>query len=248
MFSLTNKVSIITGASRGIGKTIAKIFSRSGAHVICAARSTDAIEILAREISSNGGSASYSTCDITNKQSFFNLIDETIQKFGKLDILVNNAGITRDALIMRMKDEDWDQVLNTNLKSAYHGIKAAIRPMIKNRNGRIINITSIVGLTGNSGQANYAASKAGLIGMTKSVSKEVAKRGVTVNCIAPGWIKTEMTNKLTSIQKEEFIKRIPAGKIGSTNDIAYTALFLASDEANYITGQTITVDGGRIIN
>ena len=248
MFSLTDKVAIVTGASRGIGKTIAETFANAGAHVVCAARTTDAIQAVAREINSNGDSASHTTCDISDKESFTNLVQITVQEHERLDILVNNAGVTRDALLMRMKDEDWDTVLNINLKGAYHGMKAAIRPMIKNRSGRIINITSIVGLTGNPGQANYAASKSGLIGMTKSVAKEVATRSITVNCIAPGWIETDMTDELTDAAKQEFLKRIPAGRIGTADDIACAALFLASDEANYITGQTITVDGGRIIN
>jgi len=248
MFNLTDKVAIVTGASRGIGKTIAKTFAVSGAHVVCAARTTDSIQTVAKKINSNGDSASHTTCDISDKESFTSLVQTTVQDHGRLDILVNNAGVTRDALIMRMKEEDWDIVLNINLKGAYHGMKAAIRPMIKNRSGRIINITSIVGLTGNPGQANYAASKSGLIGMTKSVAKEVATRGITVNCIAPGWIKTDMTDELTDEAKQEFINRIPAGRIGTVDDIAFAALFLASDEANYITGQTITVDGGRIIN
>ena len=149
---------------------------------------------------------------------------------------------------MRMNDEQWDEVLDTNLKGAFHGMKAAMRPMMKNKSGRIINITSIVGLTGNPGQANYAASKAGLIGMTKSIAKEVATRGITVNCIAPGWIETEMTEDLPESSKNELLKRIPQARTGKPEDIAYAALFLASDEANYITGQTITVDGGRVIN
>ena len=188
MFSLKDKVAIVTGASRGIGKTIAKTFANAGAHVVCAARTTNAIQTVAAEINSNGVSASHTTCDISDKKSFTSLIQTTVKEYGGLDILVNNAGITRDALLMRMKDEDWDMVLNINLKGAYHGMQAAIRPMMKNRSGRIINITSIVGLTGNPGQANYAASKSGLIGMTKSVAKEVATRGITVNCIAPGLV------------------------------------------------------------
>ena len=248
MFSLTDKVAIVTGASRGIGKTIAETFANAGAHVVCAARTTDAIQSVAIEINSNGASASHITCDISDKESFTNLVQTTVQEHARLDILVNNAGVTRDALLIRMKDEDWDTVLNINLKGAYHGMKAAIRPMMKNRSGRIINITSIVGLTGNPGQANYAASKSGLIGMTKSVAKEVATRSITVNCIAPGWIETDMTDELTDTAKQEFLSRIPAGRIGTADDIACAALFLASDEANYITGQTITVDGGRIIN
>ncbi len=248
MFSLSNKVAIVTGASRGIGKVIAQIFANAGAHIICVARSENAIKSLANEINSDGGSASHFACDISDGEAFSNLISTTTKEHGKLDILINNAGVTRDSLLMRMKEDQWDEVLNINLKGAFHGMKAAIRPMMKNRSGRIINITSIVGLTGNPGQSNYAASKAGLIGMSQSVAKEVATRGITVNCIAPGWIGTDMTDELSDEVKEQFLSRIPASRIGAPEDIAHAALFLASDEASYITGQTITVDGGRVIN
>ena len=248
MFSLANKVSIVTGASRGIGKVIAKVFANAGAHVVCVARTEDAIKSLSDEINTNGGSASFQTCDIGDGYAFSSLISDIAKEQGKLDILVNNAGVTQDNLLMRMKEDQWDTVLNINLKGAFHGMKAAVRPMMKNRSGRIINITSIVGITGNPGQANYAASKAGLIGMSKSVAKEVATRGITVNCIAPGWIETDMTDELSDEVKEEFLSRIPANRSGSPEDIAHAALFLASDEASYITGQTITVDGGRVIN
>ena len=248
MFSLANKVAIVTGASRGIGKVIAQVFSNADAHVVCVARSEDAIKSLADEINANGGSASHVACDISDGEAFTSLITGTAKEQGRLDILINNAGVTQDNLLMRMKEEQWDTVLNINLKGSFHGMKAAVRPMMKNRWGRIINITSIVGLTGNSGQANYAASKAGLIGLSQSVAKEVATRGITVNCIAPGWIGTDMTDELSEEVKEEFLSRIPANRIGSPEDIAHAALFLASDEASYITGQTIIVDGGRVIN
>jgi len=239
---------MITGASKGIGRVTAKIIAKAGAHVTCIARTEKKIKELSDEINLNYGSADYITCDISNGNKFSNSIKSTITQFGKLDILINNAGITRDALLMRMNDDQWDIVLNTNLKGAFHGIKAAIRPMIKNKFGRIINITSIVGITGNPGQSNYAASKAGLIGMSQSIAKEVASRGITVNCIAPGWINTELTENLPQNSKNDLLNRIPIGKIGTPEDIAYTALFLASEEAKYITGQTITVDGGRVIN
>ena len=248
MFSLANKVAIITGASRGIGKVIAEVFANADAHVVCVARTEDAIKSLSDEINATGGSASFQSCDIGDGEAFSSLISEIAKEQGKLDILVNNAGVTQDNLLMRMKEDQWDTVLNINLKGAFHGMKAAVRPMMKNRHGRIINIASIVGITGNPGQANYAASKAGLIGMSKSVAKEVATRGITVNCIAPGWIGTDMTDELSDEVKEEFLSRIPANRIGLPEDIAHAALFLASDEASYITGQTITVDGGRIIN
>jgi len=248
MFDLNNKVAIITGASQGIGRTIALIFAKSGANVICIARSESNIKELCLEITDQGGQASPIVCDVGNGDAFANAIKSVTNENGKLDILINNAGITRDALLMRMNDTQWDQVLNTNLKGAFHGMKSAIRPMMKNKYGRIINISSIVGLTGNPGQANYAASKAGLIGMTQSIAKEVGTRGITVNCIAPGWIDTEMTVDLPENSRKDLLDRIPIGKVGKPEDIAHAAVFLASDEASYITGQTITVDGGRVIN
>jgi|TARA_B110000967_G_scaffold71765_1_gene74268 3-oxoacyl-[acyl-carrier protein] reductase len=248
MFDLGGKVAVVTGASQGIGKVISTKLAEAGAHVICIARSEEKIKSLSEKINADGFSSSFVSCDISDGQSFSKVIKNIFEMNKKLDILVNNAGVTRDALLMRMSEEQWDLVLNTNLKGAFHGMKAAIRPMMKNKSGRIINITSIVGLTGNAGQANYAASKAGLIGMTKSIAKEVATRNITVNCIAPGWIDTEMTKDLPQGSKDELLKRIPQGRTGVPEDIAYTTLFLASDEANYITGQTITVDGGRVIN
>ena len=248
MFDLTGKIAVVTGASQGIGEVITKKFSEAGAHVICIARSKEKIKNLVNRLKSKGLSASYISCDVSDGKAFSNAISNIYSENKRLDILINNAGITRDALIMRMNDEQWDEVLDTNLKGAFHGMKAAMRPMMKNKSGRIINITSIVGLTGNPGQANYAASKAGLIGMTKSIAKEVATRGITVNCIAPGWIETEMTEDIPESSKNELLRRIPQARTGKPEDIAYAVLFLASDEANYITGQTITVDGGRVIN
>ena len=248
MFDLTGKIAVVTGASQGIGEVITKKLSEAGAHVICIARSKGKIKDLVNRLKSKGLSASHICCDVSDGKAFSNAISSIYSENKRLDILINNAGITRDALIMRMNDEQWDEVLDTNLKGAFHGMKAAMRPMMKNKFGRIINITSIVGLTGNPGQANYAASKAGLIGMTKSIAKEVATKGITVNCIAPGWIETEMTEDLPESSKNELLKRIPQARTGKPEDIAYAALFLASDEANYITGQTITVDGGRVIN
>ena len=248
MFKLNNKVALVTGASRGIGKEIAKVVSEAGAHVVCLARSEKKIKELCDLINNNNGSASYYCCDINDHKKFSEIIKSIVTKLGSLDILINNAGITRDSLLLRLSEENWDIVLDTNLKATFQSIKASLRPMFKNKFGRIINITSIVGLTGNQGQANYAASKSGLIGMSKSIAKEVASRGITINCIAPGWIETEMTNEIPKDSKEDLIKKIPIGKIGEPKDIAYTVLFLASEEAKYITGQTITVDGGRIIN
>jgi|TARA_B100001079_G_scaffold116147_1_gene99864 3-oxoacyl-[acyl-carrier protein] reductase len=247
-FNLNNKIAIVTGASQGIGKIIAFELAKSGAHVACISRNKKAIESIVEEITINGGQASSFPCDISDSDTLSEIITEIIKENSRIDILVNNAGITKDSLLMRMSIEQWDDVINTNLKGAFHCTKAVVRYMMKNKFGRIINITSIVGLTGNAGQANYAASKAGLIGMTKSIAKEVASRGITANCIAPGWIETSMTNKLSGEVKNEFLSHIPVGRIGSPDDIANAVIFLASDEAGYITGQTITVDGGRIIN
>ena len=246
--SLKNKTAIVTGASQGIGKAIAIKLSNSGAFVYCISRNKEAINKVVSEIKLNGGKAASYACDISNSKNFREIVKIIIQENKKIDILINNAGITNDSLMMRMSDDQWDQVINTNLKGAFICTKSVLRPMMKNRYGRIINITSIIGLTGNAGQANYAASKAGLIGMTKSIAKEVASRGITSNCIAPGWIETSMTKNLGNEVKNDFISQIPVGRIGSVDDIANTAIFLASDEAAYITGQTITVDGGRLIN
>tara|TARA_B100001179_G_C18594102_1_gene406266 strand:+ start:863 stop:1612 length:750 start_codon:yes stop_codon:yes gene_type:complete len=247
-FNLNNKIAVVTGASQGIGKIIAFELAKSGAHVACISRNKKAIESIVEEITINGGQASSFPCDISDSDTLSEIITEIIKENSRIDILVNNAGITKDSLLMRMSIEQWDDVINTNLKGAFHCTKAVVRYMMKNKFGRIINITSIVGLTGNAGQANYAASKAGLIGMTKSIAKEVASRGITANCIAPGWIETSMTDKLSGEVKNEFLSHIPVGRIGSPDDIANAVIFLASDEAGYITGQTITVDGGRIIN
>ena len=248
MFNLSNKIAVITGASQGIGHTMATVFAKAGAKVMCIARSESKIKELCLNISDEDGIAFPFVCDVGNGEAFSDTIKSISIEYGKLDILINNAGITRDALLMRMTDSQWDEVIQTNLKGAFYGIKSAIRPMMKNKFGRIINITSIVGLTGNPGQANYAASKAGLIGMTKSIAKEVASRGITANCVAPGWIETAMTDHLSEDVKNKFLSQIPTGKIGYPKDIANTVIFLASKEAEYITGQTITVDGGRIIN
>ena len=248
MFSLKNKVSVVTGASRGIGKSIAKIYAKAGAHVCCISRNKDTLDEVVESIVSNGGSASINAFNVSKSIEFQDNINDIVKQYGTIDILVNNAGITIDKLIMRMNDDDWNKVLEVNLKGAFNGIKSVTRTMMKARSGRIINISSVVGLTGNPGQANYAASKAGLIGLSKASAKELATRGITVNCIAPGYINTDMTANITDENKESLYSQIPLGRIGNPNDIATTALFLASDEAGYITGQTITVDGGMVMN
>ena len=247
MFKLSKKVAVVTGASRGIGRSMAETYARAGAHVICVSRNEDALNVVADGIKSNGGSASVTAINVSNLEEFQNLIKDTTDKYGSVDILVNNAGITRDTLIVRMSEEDWDTVIDVNLKGAFNGIKAVTRTMMKQRFGRIINISSVVGLTGNAGQVNYAASKAGLIGLTKATAKEIGSRGITVNCIAPGYIATDMTGQMDDKAKDLLISQIPLGRIGSPDDIAATALFLASDEAGYITGQTFTVDGGMVM-
>ena len=247
MFDLTNKVAIITGASQGIGKGMAETFSKAGAHVACVSRNKDNLKSVADSLIKNGGVASFYTCDVSSLDAFQNTIKEIAENHGSVDILVNNAGICKDKLIMRMSEDDWNKVININLNGAFNGIKAVSQIMIKQRAGRIINISSIVGLIGNPGQANYAASKAGLIGLSKSAAKELAPRGITVNAIAPGYIATDMTDQITDQAKESLITKIPLGRIGSPSDIAASALFLASDEAGYITGQTLTVDGGMVM-
>jgi len=247
MFKLSKKVAVVTGASRGIGRSMAETYARAGAHVICVSRIEDALNVVADGIKSNGGSASVTAINVSNLEEFQNLIKDTTDTYGSVDILVNNAGITRDTLIVRMSEEDWDTVIDVNLKGAFNGIKAVTRTMMKQRFGRIINISSVVGLTGNAGQVNYAASKAGLIGLTKATAKEIGSRGITVNCIAPGYIATDMTGQMDDKAKDLLISQIPLGRIGSPDDIAATALFLASDEAGYITGQTFTVDGGMVM-
>ena len=243
MLDLNGRVALITGASRGIGKAIAEAFANAGAHVVCVSRSAADVQAVADTLPN----ASAAACDVSSTAGFTDLINNIVGEHGRLDILVNNAGITRDGLIMRMKEDDWNMVLDINLKGAFNGIKAVTRTMMKQRSGRIINISSVVGLTGNAGQANYAASKAGLIGLTKSIAKELSSRGITVNCIAPGYIGTDMTAELSDAVKEDLEKQIPLGRIGNPEDIANAVLFLASDEASYITGQTITVDGGIVM-
>ena len=212
-----------------------------------AGRTRAALEEAAEEIRTRGGQATAVVCDVTVEGDVEQLVKATLEGYGRVDILVNNAGITRDGLVMRMSEEDWDAVLDTNLKSVYRCTRAVLRPMLKQRAGRIVNIASVVGLTGNAGQANYAAAKAGIVAFTKSVAREVASRGITVNAVAPGYIDTDMTRALSPEQRERILSGIPMGRMGSTEDVAYAVAFLAGEEAGYITGQTLVVDGGLVM-
>ena len=243
--SLKNKVALITGAGRGIGKEIAKTLASCGAFVIVNYNSSpEAAEQTVKEIIKQGGMAAPVQCDVSDFDACGKMMEMIINNYGHLDILVNNAGITRDGLIMKMSEEDFDRVLDTNLKGAFHTIRHASRYFLKQKSGKIINISSVSGVMGNAGQANYSASKAGVIGLTKSVARELASRGITCNAVAPGFIETEMTDVLPEDVKENLLASIPLKRMGQTKDIAETVAFLASDKAAYITGQTISVDGG----
>ena len=245
--NLTDKVAIVTGASRGIGEAIAKQLSSCGAKIILIARNSDQLVTVKETIISNGGIAESIAGDVSNLNSISEIVTNTIDKWGQIDILVNNAGIARDNIIMRMKEDDWDSVMNINLKGCFNGIKSVARPLIKNKAGRIINITSVIGQIGNAGQSNYAASKAGIMGLTKSMAKELGSRNITVNAVAPGYITTDMTNELNDEVKEQMKSSIPLGRLGTPDDVANLVCFLASDEAGYITGQTFNVDGGMVM-
>jgi 3-oxoacyl-[acyl-carrier protein] reductase len=241
---LSSQSAIVTGASRGIGRAIALALAASGAKVACVARNVEKLTETAEAIRAAGGTAEVYACDVTDSQSVQSVVDSVVEKWGKLQILVNNAGLTRDTLIPRMSDEDWDSVINTNLRGTFLFTRAATRPMMQGRYGRIINIASVSGLTGNPGQANYSASKAGVIGLTRTVARELASRKVTVNAVAPGFIETEMTQALGPVVLEEVKKRIPAKRVGRAEEVAWGVLFLASEAAGYITGQVLTIDGG----
>lgn len=242
---MRDSVSIVTGASRGIGRAIAVELGRNGGNVLVnfVGREEEARQT-ADLVVEAGGRAVVEQGDVRNKGDAERLVEIALASFGHVDVVVNNAGITRDGLILRMKEEDWESVLDTNLKGAFHMIQAAARPMMKQRYGRIINITSVVGLVGNAGQANYVSAKAGLIGLTKAVARELASRQITVNAIAPGYIDTEMTARLDEASTKYLQNQIPLGRIGLPTDVAKTVAFLASDEASYITGQVLNVDGG----
>jgi len=241
MFDLTGKTALVTGASGGIGAAIARALHAQGATVALSGTRAEALEKLAGEL---GGGAHVVTCNLSDKEAVEKLVPAAEAAMGQLDILVNNAGLTRDGLFMRMKDEDWDTVIAVNLTATFRLARAAVKGMMKRRYGRIVSITSVVGVVGNPGQANYCASKAGMIGMSKSLAAEVASRGVTVNCVAPGFIESPMTAALNDKQKEAILGQVPAGKLGQGADVASAVVYLASGEAQYVTGQTLHVNGG----
>ncbi len=241
---LSEKVAIVTGASRGIGRAIAEALAREGASVVVCSRTLKANEETAGLIEAEGGSAHAYRVDVTDAGSVAALVKGVVDKFGRIDVLVNNAGVTADSLLLRLKEADWDKVVDTNLKGTFNFTKAVARTMIKQRGGKIINITSVVGMVGNPGQANYCAAKAGIIGLTKSVARELASRNITVNCVAPGLIRTAMTESLSDQAKEQAEGLIPLGRMGEPEDVAQVVVFLASPAADYITGEVIRTDGG----
>jgi len=245
---LKGKTAVVTGGSRGIGRAIALKLASCGANVVVNyTRNSKAADEVVAEIKAMGSSGMAVKADVSIASEVENLVNEVLKTFGSIDILVNNAGITRDNLIIRMTEKEFDEVINTNLKGAFICTKAVSRVMIKQKSGKIINVSSVVGIVGNAGQSNYAAAKAGLIGFTKSMAKELAKRGINVNAVAPGFIQTDMTSVLPENVKEEFLKSIPLMRIGKPEDIANTVLFLASEYSDYITGQVINIDGGMVM-
>lgn len=249
--SVKGKNVLITGGTSGIGKQIALTFVKHGANVAIFGTNQERAAQALKDFELHKAEADQKflaeIVDVSDKESVETAIQDILEKWGAVDVLINNAGITRDGLLMKMSEEDWDQVINVNLKSVFNTCQTLVRPMMKARAGKIINISSVVGLTGNAGQVNYSASKSGVIGFTKSLAQELATRGVCVNCIAPGFIETPMTDKLTDTQKEGILRKIPMGRMGSAEEIASVALFLASDLSTYMTGQVLTVDGGMVM-
>ncbi len=242
--ALNGKVAVVTGAAQGIGKTITLLLAEKGASLVLCDINLEAAEETAREIEERGGKCLALKSDVSNFQDAEKIIKQAVERFGSIDILINNAGITKDNVLLRMKEEQWDQVMAVNLKGTFNFTKASIKVMLRKRSGRIVNIASITGMMGNAGQANYSASKAGVIGFTKAVAREYADRGITVNAVAPGFIATAMTDAIPEKEKEELIKQIPMKKLGTPEDVANAVYFLASDEARYITGHVIGVNGG----
>ncbi|MDN7225982.1 3-oxoacyl-[acyl-carrier-protein] reductase [Planococcus liqunii] len=248
MTTLTGKTAIVTGASRGIGAEIARKLADAGAKIVVNySGSQEKAEAVVAQIQAGGGEAIAVKANVSDAEAVKAMVDEAMAAFGSVDILVNNAGITRDNLMMRMKDDEWDDVINTNLKGVFICTKAVTRQMMKQRSGRIVNISSIVGVMGNAGQANYVAAKAGVIGLTKTTARELASRGITANAIAPGFITTDMTDKLNEDIQKSMLAQIPLGRFGEAAEVAKAALFLASDEASYMTGQTLHLDGGMVM-
>ena len=243
---LTDKVAIVTGSARGIGREIALKLAEVGADVVVndIEAAAESLESVVKEIKTLSRQSLAVTADVSSSEDVNRLIETAVKEFGKIDILVNNAGVTRDQLLMKMTDEEWDTVLNIDLKSAFLCTRAVIRHMLRQRSGRIISIASVVGMVGNAGQANYASAKAGIIGFTKSIAKEVGSRGITVNAVAPGYIQTKMTEQLNDDQRQEMLKHIPLASLGTPRDVAEAVAFLASEEARYITGHVLNVDGG----
>lgn len=245
--SLKGRVAVVTGGARGIGRAMTRALAAAGAKVVVSGRNQEALDEACAEVVSAGGEAVAVQANVAVESEADRLAERTVEAFGKAEILVNNAGVTRDGLLLRMSDKDWDEVLDTNLKGAFHCTRAFARPMVRQRWGRIVNITSVIGLMGNAGQANYAASKAGLIGLTKAVAKELASRHITVNAVAPGFIDTAMTEALSEKARDALMERIPLGRLGKPEDVAHAVLFLCSEEAGYVTGQVLTVDGGMVM-
>ena len=247
MSLLADKIAVVTGAGRGIGRAVALAYAKMGADVVCVSRTEGNSAKVAAEVEALGRKAWAVAVDVSDTAAVDAAAGKILDDAGRVDILVNNAGVTRDNLLMRMSEEEWDTVINTNLKGAFNFTRALTRPFIKQRSGRIINIASVIGLIGNAGQSNYAASKAALIGFTKSIAKELAPRGITVNAIAPGFIETDMTAALDDKVREGILGNVPLGRFGSPDDIAHAAVFLAMEPSGYITGQVLTVDGGMVM-
>ena len=247
MSLLADKIAVVTGAGRGIGRAVALAYAKMGADVVCVSRTKENSAKVAAEVEAIGRRAWAVAVDVSDTAAVHAAAKRILESTGRVDILVNNAGVTRDNLLMRMSEEEWDTVIDTNLKGAFNFTKALTRPFIKQRSGRIINIASVIGLIGNAGQSNYAASKAALIGFTKSIAKELATRGITVNAIAPGFIETDMTAALSEKMREGILGNVPLERFGSPDDIAHAAVFLAMEPSGYITGQVLTVDGGMVM-